>query len=136
MSSRRPSGDCRRILIADGPLGIADHRNGLVEELPISRGKLPVGLLKGYPVGRKPLEADSREWLRAIATVVGLALDAAHARELAAQRAAQGSAIQIASEAFGAILHERELYRTVLILTSELFGAPYGAVLPGEGAPS
>ena len=54
-----------------------------------------------------------------MATVVGLALDSAHARELATQRAAHGSAVQIASEALGTILGERELYRTVLVLTLE-----------------
>ncbi len=68
-----------------------------------------------------------------MAAVVGLTLDAAHARELAAQRAAHGSAVQIASEALGAILDERELYRTVLVLTLELLEASGGAVLLEDG---
>ena len=46
--------------------------------MPISRGKHPVGFLKDYPAGRKPLEAESREGLRAMTAVVGLVLDAAH----------------------------------------------------------
>ena len=66
-----------------------------------------------------------------MAAVVGLALDAAHARELAARRAAHGSAVRIASEALGTILDERELYRTVLVLTLELLEASGGAVLLG-----
>jgi len=103
--------------------------DGCIEEFSILRGKLVVGYLKACPVGRGPLPVEHREELRAVAAVVGLALDAAHARELAAQRAAHGSVVQIASEALGTTLDERELYRTVLVLTLELLEASGGAVL-------
>lgn len=111
-----------RISISDG-----DPEGALAEEFPIARGKIQVGLLKAYPAG---LEPGVWDLLRAAAGMVALALDAAHSRELAARRAAQGSIVQLASEALGAILDEGELYRTVLVLALELLGASGGAVLP------
>ncbi len=46
---------------------------------------------------------------------------------------AQGSLVQIASEALGVITEEKDLYRTVLVLTLELLDASGGAILLGEG---
>ena len=103
---------------------------GTAVELPIFRGKTRVGTLRAYP---GVLAGGQREALRAAAGVVALALDASHAREIAAQKAAQGSVVQIASEALGAIKEEKDLYRTVLVLTLELLDASGGAILLGDG---
>jgi hypothetical protein len=99
------------------------------------RGKIAVGHLRAYSEDREPLAVEHREGLRAVAAVVGLALDAAHARELAAQRAAHESAVQIASEALGTILDERELYRTVLVglWKTKRTEVRFGALLNGCG---
>jgi len=58
-------------------------------------------------------------------------VDAAQARILAATRAAQSGAVQLASEAMGNILDEDRLHNTVLVLTLELLDACGGAVLVG-----
>ena len=112
-----------------------DVTGGVTTEFPIARGKIPVGTLRGYATkrGGDP-GAAAREALRAAAGAAALALDAAHARELAARRAAQGSVVQIASEALGAIVEEEQLYRTVLVLTLELLGASGGAILLDDGS--
>ena len=99
-------------------------------ELPMRRGKTRVGALLAYP---DALGVGQREVLRAAAGVAALALDAAHAREVAAQKTAQGSVVQIASEALGVIKEEKNLYRTVLVLTLELLDASGGAILLDDG---
>ncbi|QIN77355.1 HD domain-containing protein [Rubrobacter marinus] len=103
---------------------------GTAAELPILRGKKHVGTLRAYPGS---LDDGRREVLRAAAGVAALALDAAYAREVAAQKTAQGSVVQIASEALGVIKEEGDLYRTVLVLTLELLDASGGAILLGDG---
>ena len=103
---------------------------GAAFELPIRRGKTRVGALLAYS---GELGDGQKEVLRAAASVAALALDAAHAREVAAQKTAQGSVVQIASEALGVIKEEKDLYRTVLVLTLELLDASGGAILLGEG---
>lgn len=133
-------GESRRISVADGSPGAVGSADGSAAEFPILRGRIPVGVLRAYPAkrGRKPpgvvpLDAKRREGLRAVAAAAALALNAAYMRELAARRAAYGNAVQIASEALGDILDERELYETVLVLTMELLGASGGAVLLEDG---
>ncbi len=107
--------------------GTAD---GTAFEIPLYRGKLRVGALLAYP----DVPADGcRTALRTAAGVAALALAAAHAREVAAQKKAQGSVVQIASEALGVIKEEKDLYRTVLVLTLELLDASDGAILAGDG---
>ena len=103
---------------------------GASVELPILRGKTRIGAFRAHP---DALDTGQREVLRAATGVVALALDAAHAREVAAQKTAQGSVVQIASEALGVIKEEKDLYRTVLVLTLELLDASGGAILLGDG---
>ena len=103
---------------------------GTAAEFPIFRGKTHIGALRAYP---DALDEGQREVLRAAAGIAALALDAAHAREAAAQKTAQVSVVQIASEALGAIKEEQDLYRTVLVLTLELLDASGGAILLGDG---
>ena len=117
-------GEGREVSAASGIAGGASF------ELPIRRGKTRVGALLAYP---GELGNGQKEVLRAAAGVAALALDAAHAREVAAQKTAQGSVVQIASEALGVIKEEKDLYRTVLVLTLELLDASGGAILLGEG---
>lgn len=103
---------------------------GMAAEFPILRGKTRVGAFRAYP---DALDNGQREVLRAAVGVAALALAAAHAREVAAQKTAQGSLVQIASEALGVITEEKDLYRTVLVLTLELLDASGGAILLGDG---
>ena len=117
-------GEGRRVSVTSG---VTD---GAAFEIPIRRGKVRVGALLAHP---DALDDGQREVLRAAAGVAALALDAAHAREIAAQKTAQGSVVQIASEALGAIKEEKDLYRTVLVLTLELLDASAGAILLGDG---
>lgn len=117
-------GEGRRISATSGMTG------GTAAEFPILRGKTPIGTFCAYP---DALDNGQREALRAAASVAALALDAAHAREVAAQKTAQGSLVQIASEALGVITEEKDLYRTVLVLTLELLDASGGAILLGDG---
>ncbi len=81
----------RRVSIVDGSPVRAGPAYGWAEEFSILRGKLVIGVLRAYPAGRGPLAVEHREGLHAVAAVVGLALDAAHARELATHRAATGA---------------------------------------------
>ncbi len=99
-------------------------------EFPILRGKTRVGALRAYA---DALDEGQREVLRTAAGVAALALDAAHAREAAAQKTAQLSVVQVASEALGIIKEEGDLYPTVLVLTLELLDASGGAILLGDG---
>lgn len=69
--------------------------------------------------------------MRAVTGCCALIVDAAQARILAATRAAQTSAVQLASEAMGSILDEDRFYNTVLVLTLELLAACGGALLAG-----
>lgn len=117
-------GEGREISATSGIAG------GAGAKFPIFRGKTRVGALLVYPGA---LDDVQREALRAAVGVAALALDAAHAREIAAQKTAQGSVVQIASEALGVIKEEQDLYRTVLVLTLELLDASGGAILLGNG---
>ncbi|MDQ3637334.1 MAG: HD domain-containing protein, partial [Actinomycetota bacterium] len=75
--------------------------------------------------------------LRAAAAVASLAISAADASEAAARQAAQGSVVQLASEAMGTVLDENRLYRTVLVLTLELLDSSAGTVfVENDGAVS
>ena len=103
---------------------------GEAAEFAIVRGKTRVVLIRAYPAA---LDAWQGEALRAAAGVAALVFDAAHAREVAAQKTAQGSVVQIASEALGVIKEEKDLYRTVLVLTLELLDASGGAILLADG---
>jgi hypothetical protein len=98
-------------------------------EFPILRGKTLIGTFCAYP---DTLDNGQREALRAAAGIAA-AHDAAHAGEVAAQKTAQGSLVQIASEALDVITEEKDLYRTVLVLTLELLDASGGAILLGDG---
>ena len=77
-------GEGREVSATSGMAG------GAAAELPILRGKTRVGALHAYPGA---LDAGRWEALRAAAGVAALALDAAHAREVAAQKTAQGSVV-------------------------------------------
>lgn len=124
------SGGGRKVFASGGVVAGGD-----ANEFAITRGKMPVGTLRAYARERGGVvDAAAREALRASAGAAALALDAAHARDLASQRAAQGSVVQIASEALGAIVEEDQLYKTVLVLTLELLGASGGAILLDDGA--
>ena len=112
-----------------GISAVSGMASGAAAELPILRGKTRVGLLRAYP---KVLDDGQEQVLRAAAGVAALVFDAAHAREVAAQKTAQGSVVQIASEALGVIKEEKDLYRTVLVLTLELLDASGGAILLGD----
>ena len=114
----------------DAEEGITPPR-GAFEE-PITRGGIRVGTLSAS--SRRPgvpLAEDQLVGLRAVVAYCALIVEAAHARDLAAKRAAQSSIVQLASEALGTILEEDRLYKTVLVLSLELLGASGGAVLLG-----
>ncbi|MBA3388826.1 MAG: HD-GYP domain-containing protein [Rubrobacter sp.] len=104
-------------------------------EIPIMRGKIRVGSLSARTTqtGIAPGEEQLRG-LRAAASHLALAVDAAHARESAAMRAVHGSVVQLASEALGKILEEDRLYKTVLVLTLELMDASGAAALLEDGS--
>jgi hypothetical protein len=57
-------------------------------EFPILRGKTLIGTFCGYP---DALDNGQKEALRAAAGIAALALDAAHAREVAAQKTRRGA---------------------------------------------
>ena len=116
-------GEGRGVSASSGTAG------GAAAEFTILRGKTRVGLIRAYP---DALDDRQGEALRAAAGIAALALAAAHAREVAAQKMAQGSVVQIASEALGVIKEEKDLYRTVLVLTLELLDASGGAILLGD----
>ena len=114
----------------DAEEGITPPR-GAFEE-PITRGGIRVGTLSAS--SRRPgvpLAEDQLVGLRAVVAYCALIVEVAHARDLAAKRAAQSSIVQLASEALGTILEEDRLYKTVLVLSLELLGASGGAVLLG-----
>ena len=103
-----------------------------VEEVPVLRGKTPVGALRASSEKTgSSLTQEQLLGLRSAAAWCALVVGAARARDLAAARAAHVSAVQVASEALGAILDEGQLYGTVLVLTLELLEASGGAVFFG-----
>lgn len=102
------------------------------EEVRIVRGATPVGALLGFPSGPgASFSGEQLLGLRVAASWCALVVGAAHARDLAAARAAHVGAVQIASEALGSILEEGRIYKTVLVLTLELLEASGGAVFFG-----
>ena len=104
---------------------------GSLEE-PITRGELQVGVLSASSrEPAAPLAEDQLIGLRAVVSYCALIVEAAHARGLAATRAAQSSIVQLASEALGTILEEDRLVETVLVLSLDLLGASGGAILLG-----
>jgi hypothetical protein len=105
---------------------------GATFEEPLVRGSIRIGILSASPRGPgAALSEDQSLGLRAVAGCCALIVDAAQARLLAATRAAQSGAVQLASEAMGNILDEDRLHNTVLVLTLELLDACGGAVLVG-----
>ena len=109
------------------------------EKFPVMRGKVRVGELfasagaSANSDGGEPLTEEQADGLRAAAASCALAVDAAHAREVASVRAAHGSLVQLASEALGTITDEDQVHKTVLILTLELLEATGGIVFLEDG---
>lgn len=105
---------------------------GATFEEPLVRGSIRIGVLSASPKETGAALSDNQLLgLRAVTGCCALIVDAAQARILAATRAAQTSAVQLASEAMGSILDEDRLYNTVLVLTLELLDACGGALLAG-----
>ena len=109
------------------------------EKFPVMRGKVRVGELfasagaSANSDGGEPLTEKQADGLRTAAASCALAVDAAHAREVASVRAAHGSLVQLASEALGTITDEDQLHKTVLVLTLELLEATGGIVFLEDG---
>lgn len=119
----------RRIRVSEGALS-----DEPATEVPVMRDERQVGVLSVRPA--EPERALSEEQLGVVqtaASVISLAVDAAHARELAALRAARGSLVQLASEALGSIADENQLHKTVLVLTLELLDSSGAAVFFEDG---
>ncbi len=123
-------GESQPLLATDGP---APEESPDVE-VRILRGKMKVGSLSAYLPDPDFRSADRvppgiSAALRAAAAFCALAVGGAHAREVASVRAAQGSMVQVASEALGSIQDEAQLYKTVLALSLELLDATEAAVV-------
>ena len=102
--------------------------NRVAVDFPITRGKMLVGRISAFQDENERLDEACADALRSAAGVVALAISAVDASESAARQAAQGSVVQLASEALGTILDEDRLYRTVLALTLELLNSSSGVV--------
>jgi len=105
---------------------------GSAVEFPIIRGKILLGTISAYLDKPEHLGEVRAGALRAAAAMASLAISAADTSETVAQQAAQGSVVQLASEALGTILEENQLYQTVLMLTLELINSSAGAVFFGN----
>lgn len=101
---------------------------------PISSGYASSGRLSVFPKAGERLDEAQAAGLRAAASVAALAVSNAAAREIVIAQKVNLSAVQLASEALGAVLDEERLYSTVLLLTLELLSSTAGVVLPGERA--
>ena len=121
---RATVGESHTLLITDGP---APEEPPDIE-VPILRGQAKVGSLSAHP-DSGPTDKALPGALRAVAAFCAVAVSAAHAREIASVRAAQGSMVQIASEALGSIQDEEQLYKTVLTLALELLNSTEAVVV-------
>lgn len=106
--------------------GETDGRSAV--EFPILRGKMCLGTISAFMDEDEHLDEVRANALRTAAAVASLAIFTLDASETVARQAAQGSVVQLASEAMGTILDENQLYRTVLVLTLELLSSSAGAV--------
>jgi putative nucleotidyltransferase with HDIG domain len=103
-------------------------------EVPVRRGKMLLGEILAFPGGPgRSSEARIVSALRMAAAVASLAVSAADASVVAAERAAQGNVVQLASEVLGRTLDEGRLYRTVLVLALELLRSSAGVVFLDGG---
>lgn len=116
-------------------------------EVPVLRDKLKVGRMlaslsqaetPGYSLengeDKEVREVhEVQEALTPVADVISLAVSTAEAQAVAAQRASQGSVVQLASEALSRTFDEYQIHRTVLSLAIELFDSRAGMVSTGEG---
>ena len=106
--------------------GDTDSRSAV--EFPILRGKMLVGTVSAFLDENEHLGEVRAGALRTAAAMASLAISAADASKTVSRQAAQGSVVQLVSEALGTILDESQLYRTVLMLTLELLSSSAGAV--------
>lgn len=104
-------------------------------EVPILRDRLEVGRILAF-AGSGEASEDIGDVLVPVADVLSLAVSTAEADTIAARRAAQGSIVQLASEALSRTLEEGEIHRTVLALAIELLDSRAGAVFTGGGDPA
>lgn len=119
----------RRILVSEGIM-----EDEFAVEVPVLRDGKQVGALSASPL--EPggtLSEEQLHGLQTAAALCSLAVDAAHAREVAALRTAQGTLVQLASEALGSITDEKQLHKTVLVLTLELLESSGAAILFEDG---
>ncbi len=122
----RPTAD-KEVAVSEG---VPDWESSV--ELPIVRGKIHLGTLRASSFGGEEPDGERFAGLRAVTSFCALIAEVIRSRDLAATRAAHGSAVQIASEALGNILDEEQLYKTVLVLTLELLDASGGVILLDE----
>ncbi len=111
------------LYITEGETG-----GGSAVEFPILRGKMLIGRISAFLDESQHLGEVRAGALRTAAAVASLAISAADASETVARQAAQGSVVQLASEALGTILDENQVYQTVLLLTLELLNSSAGVV--------